>query len=315
MRRILVTGASGFVGRHLHPALRAAFPAARLIAATRNNAVPGWCESVCLDLMDAASAVAAVRASQPDAVVHLAARTAVAESFHAPWATWQTNLFGTLALAEAVRTEAPAALFVQASSAEVYGLSFQDGQPLDETAHLRPANPYAVSKAAADLALGEFALRGLHSICLRPFNHTGPGQSAAFVVAGFARQVAAIAAGRQPPLLRVGALDRWRDFLDVSDVCAGYVAVLQAGARLAPGTVFNLASGHPRHIGTTLQDLMRLAGVTAVVEQEATRMRPTDVVRTAGDATAAQAALGWAPRVPWETTLEAVLRDWQARLR
>lgn len=314
MRRILVTGASGFVGGHLRDALRAAFPKARLLAATRGEAVPGWDEAVVLDLLDPASCSTALRAAKPDAVVHLAALAEVAASFRDPFLTWRTNLFGTLTLATATLAAAPEAPFVFASSAEVYGLSFQDGRALAEDAPLRPANPYAASKAAADIAVGEMALRGLRAVRVRPFNHTGAGQAEAFVVAAFARQVALIAAGRQEPVMRVGALDRWRDFLDVADVCAGYVAVLRRADALAPGTVFNLASGAPRHVGGILADLIRLGGIAPHIEQDAVRLRPTDVMRTEGNAAAARAALGWAPQVPWETTLRTVLTDWQARI-
>ncbi|WP_421988766.1 GDP-mannose 4,6-dehydratase [Roseococcus sp.] len=314
MKRILVTGASGFVGGHLRLALRAAFPEARLIATSHGEAVPGWDEVVSLDLLDPSSCAPAVERAAPDGIVHLAALAAVGESFKDPLRTWRANLFGTLALAEAVRERAGGALFVHASSAEVYGLSFQDGQPLAEDAPLRPTNPYAASKAAADIAIGEMSLRGLRGVRMRPFNHTGAGQADAFVVAAFARQAALIAAGRQEPVLRVGALERWRDFLDVADVCAGYVAALQAGDRLEPGAVFNLATGHPKRVGDILTDLLRLAGVAPRVEADEGRMRPTDVLRTQGDASAAARVLGWAPQVPWERTLATTLNDWKERI-
>ena len=314
MRRILVTGASGFVGQHLRTSLRDAFPQARLIAATRGESVTGWDEAVTLDLLDSASCTAAVSEAAPDAILHLAALAAVGESFANPLPTWRANLFGTLALGEAARAQARDALFVHVSSAEVYGLSFQSGMSLAEDAALRPANPYAASKAAADLAVGEMALRGLRAVRMRPFNHTGAGQTDAFVVPAFARQVAMIAAGRQAPVLRVGALERWRDFLDVADVCAGYVAVLRAADELEPGVVFNLASGQPRRVGGILDDLLRLAGIEAHIEAEEARLRPTDVLRTQGDATVAKGRLGWAPVVPWETTLGVVLADWRERI-
>jgi len=314
VRRILVTGASGFVGQHLRGALRAAFPDARLVAASRGEEVTGWDEVVPLDLLDAPSCAAAIDRAAPDAVVHLAALAAVGESFRAPLRTWQANLSGTLALGEAVRERAGGAFFLHASSAEVYGLAFQAGRALAEDAPLRPTNPYAASKAAADLAIGEMALRGLRAVRMRPFNHTGAGQAEAFVVAAFARQAALIAAGRQEPVLRVGALDRWRDFLDVADVCAGYVAALRAADRLEPGAVFNLASGRPRRVGDILADLLRLAGVAPRIEAEEARLRPTDVLRTEGNASAAERALGWKPSVPWEQTLAAVLDDWKARI-
>jgi GDP-4-dehydro-6-deoxy-D-mannose reductase len=315
MRRILVTGASGFVGRHLRVALREAFPAATLIAATRGEAVEGWDAAIGFDLSDPASPRAALGEAAPDAVVHLAAQAAVAESFRDPLGAWRLNLMGTVALGEAIREAAPDALLLHASSAEVYGLSFQRDEPLDEAAPLLPANPYAASKAAADLALGELALRGLRVVRLRPVNHTGAGQAAGFVVAAFARQVARIEAGLQEPLLRVGALDRWRDFLDVADVCAGYVAALRGGAKLAPGATFNLASGAPRRVGDILAALLARAGLSPRIKEAASLLRPTDVMRTACRADAARESLGWSPATSWPDTLARVLEDWRARVR
>ena len=261
--RILVTGAGGFVGGHLLPVLRRHFPAARLIAASRDGGkhVPGADETLEMDLLGGDLA-GRMREAAPDAVLHLAAQASVPVSFRDPRLTWRTNLDGTLALAEAVLEASPAARFVHVSSAEIYGLSFQAGVPLTEEALPRPANPYAASKAAADIAIGEMALRGLKAVRMRPFNQTGPGQSDGFVVGAFAHQVARIAAGKQEPVIRTGALDRWRDFLDVRDVCEGYALAL--AAELAPGTVINLATGAPRKVGDILEALLALGAAHRV---------------------------------------------------
>ncbi|WP_043342746.1 GDP-mannose 4,6-dehydratase [Belnapia moabensis] len=312
--RILVTGAGGFVGRTLLPTLRTAFPAATLIGAGREAFITGADESLRLDLLDPAGMSAAIAAAQPDAVLHLAAQADVAASFRIPAETWRLNLLGTLALAEAVLQEAPKAVFLHVSSSEVYGLSFQAGQPLDEAAAFQPTSPYAASKAAADLAIGEMALRGLRAIRLRPFTHVGPGQSPNFAVASFARQVARIEAGRQEPVLRTGALDRWRDILDVRDICAGYVQALRMADRLPPGLALNLCSGEPRRISGILDALLALAGIEAQIEREAARLRPTDVERVEGNPARACDVLGWAPTIPWEETLRSILGDWRNRV-
>jgi GDP-4-dehydro-6-deoxy-D-mannose reductase len=314
--RLLVTGAGGFVGGHLLARLKASFPAAELIAAVRvendqQQPTSGADRVVSFDL-ESPTHAEMIREVKPDGLIHLAAQASVAASFADPLGSWRTNLMGTVSLAEAVLSHAPHCRFVLASSAEIYGLSFQAGVPLDETALLCPTNPYAASKAACDLAIGEIALRGLDAIRLRAFNHTGPGQSDNFVVASFARQIARIEAGQQEPVMQVGALDRWRDFLDVSDVCAAYVSALTA--ETAPGTVYNIASGQPRRIGDILDSLLALSEASPRIEVEAVRLRPTDVETVAGDSTRATQRLGWNPTVPWEDTITNVLHDWRGRV-
>ena len=300
--RILVTGAGGFVGGHLVPALRAAFPDASLT-------LVGTAE---LDITDTPAVHALVARVRPEACVHLAAISAIGAARQDPALAWRVNLLGTLALAEALRKLD--ALLVYPSSAEIYGASFRAGHPLDETAAAAPQNTYAATKAAADLALGAMAADGLRVIRLRPFNHTGPGQTEAFVVPAFAAQAARIASGLQPPVLKVGNLDAMRDFLDVRDVCAAYVAAIAHAETLPSAAVLNIASGTPRRIGDVLQDLLRLAGVTPLIEPDPARMRPSDIPIAAGDAAAAQVKLGWLQTIPWETTLRDVLADWQRRV-
>lgn len=299
--RILVTGAGGFVGRHLLPVLAETFPDAELHPARA-------------DLLDPAAVDAEVAALRPDACVHLAAVSAIRAATADPDRAWRVNLGGTLALARALLAHAPGATLVYASSADIYGASFRAGAALNEAALPAPLNTYAATKAAADLALGALAAEGLRAVRVRPFNHTGPGQSSAFVVAAFAEQVARIRAGLQPPRMRVGALDPMRDFLDVRDVCRAYALCLRHADRLAPGAVLNVASGTPRRVGDVLAALLALAGVEAEIETDAARLRPADIPTAAGDARRARDVLGWEPDVPWQRTLSDVLADWTGRI-
>ena len=313
---ILVTGANGFVGQHSLPALRQRFPLARLIAAIRppGEACAHADVTIPFELTSPDSLGQAIRDTRPDAVLHLAAQASVSAAFTDPLASWQANLMGTVSLAETVLRHVPGALFVHVSTAEVYGLSFRSGAALDETAAFAPANPYAASKAAADLALGEMALRGLRVLRIRPFNQMGTGQSEAFVVPAFARQLALIKAGRQEAVIRTGALDRWRDMLDVRDAAAGYAAALEHGAALPPATAINLATGRPRRVGAILEELIALAGLTVRIETDPGRLRPTDVATTQGDATLARKLLHWQPVIPWEISLGDILQDWHSRV-
>jgi GDP-4-dehydro-6-deoxy-D-mannose reductase len=309
--RILVTGADGFVGRHLLRALRTAFPHAVLIGCARVPRMEEADLTLPLDLLDPGSIADCLAQARADAVIHLAAATVVPESFADPMATWRINVDGTLMLAQTLMRTAPQTLLLYISSAETYGLTFQRGVPLDEDAPFAPANPYAASKAASDLALGEMALRGLRVIRMRTANHTGPGQSDALVVPAFARQIARIEAGKQEPVIKVGALDRWRDFLDVRDVCAAYAAAL--AHEVPPGTAFNIASGTPRRIGDVLDALIARARLSVEIRTDAARLRPTDVISAIGNPDRAKAMLGWAPKIPWDETLDSVLADWRRR--
>ncbi len=300
-RAILVTGSDGFVGHHLLARLAADFPDAVLHPAA-------------FDVTDPDAIDHAVSALRPDACIHLAAIAAIGEARDAPEHAWAVNLGGTLSLARALRRHTPDCVLLYVSSADAYGSSFAAGVALDEAAPLAPMNTYGATKAAADLALGALAQDGLRVIRLRPFNHTGPGQSEAFVVAAFARQIARIAAGRQPPVLRVGALDARRDFLDVRDVVAAYSLCLARADSQVSGTILNVASGEGRRVGDVLDALLALSGVQAAVEVEAGRLRRTEIPLACGDAARARAALGWAPAIAWETTLRDVLQDWHARV-
>ena len=295
--RVLVTGADGFAGRHLMARLADGFEPVASRA----------------DLTDRDALDAEIAAVRPDGCVHLAAIAAVPEAARDPDAAWRVNLHGTLDLGRAIMRHAPGCRLVFASSADVYGASFLSGLPLDETAVLAPANAYAATKAAADLALGAMARDGLRVVRVRAFNHTGPGQADAFVVPAFARQAARIAQGLQEPGMRVGDLSARRDFLDVRDVCRAYAACLLADWE--PGAIVNVASGIQRRVGDVLDALLAMAGVQARLETDPARLRASDIPIAVGDSGLAARLLDWRPAIAWDTTLRDVLDDWTARAR
>jgi GDP-4-dehydro-6-deoxy-D-mannose reductase len=312
-QRILVTGASGFVGRHLMPALRNAFPSAALLAAAPVP-VDSADRTLPLELLDPQSIQDCVQEADADVVIHMAAESFVANAFKDPMKTWRINVDGSLLLAQAMMISTPNALLLFISSADTYGLTFQSGRALDEDAPFAPANPYAASKAAADLALGEMALRGLRLIRMRPANHAGAGQTDKFVVPAFAQQAARIEAGLQERVMRVGALDRWRDFLDVRDVSTAYIAAIGLSDELPPGVAFNIGSGTPRRIGDVLDALIRQIGGNVDIQTDAGKLRPTDVMTAAYNPARAHELLGWKPRINWDETLTSVLDDWRSRV-
>jgi GDP-4-dehydro-6-deoxy-D-mannose reductase len=305
--RVLLTGGRGFVGSRLTARLAARHPRWRL----DTPAAPGTGSSgeSTLDIADAAAVEAWVAREKPDIVVHLAAVAAVTEAVKDPRRAWDVNLGGTLNLVLALQKHAPDAHLMFVSSAEVYGASLgRDGAATDEAVLLRPTNPYAASKAAADLLVRQASMEGLSTVVMRPFNHTGPNQSEAFVAPAFAGQIARIEAGLQPPVLSVGSLDDERDFLDVEDVTAAYAAVLDHRDRLPGGEVFNVASGRAVRIGDLLETLLSQARVKIEVQVDPSRLRREPARRIVGDASRLQAATGWRPEIPFAETLGRLLQ-------
>jgi GDP-4-dehydro-6-deoxy-D-mannose reductase len=201
---------------------------------------------------------------------------------------------------------------VVASSGTVYRAS---DKPLDERAPLGPNNPYAVSKLAEEeLARHAARVDGLDIVVARPFNHIGPGQSAQFAVAEFARQIVAIERGA-PPVITIGNLDARRDFTDVRDVVNAYALLAELPTTTAGSEdrTFNICSGHARSMREILDRLLALARVEVTVQQDASRLRPNDTPVFVGDFGRVAAATGWSPAIPLDTTLADVLADWRAR--
>ena len=304
--RILITGSSGFVGTVLKGVLadEVASGACALFGL-------GYRGGEGCDILDPDAVAAKVRDIRPTAVVHLAAIAAPADARRDPRQAWKVNLTGTMNLAEAVMRSAPQARFVFVGSSEVYGASFVDHQtPLDEEAPMKPLGVYAATKAAADLMIGQMARDGLRAIRFRPFNHTGPGQTAAYVVPAFASQIAEIVEHGKPPEILVGNLDSERDFLDVRDVARAYAAAALGTGDAADGDVdqvYNLASGKPCRIGSILEQLIALSGRTIEVTIDPARLRVNDVPRASGNAEKAAQTFGWRPRIALSETLSDIL--------
>jgi GDP-4-dehydro-6-deoxy-D-mannose reductase len=299
---ILVTGAGGFVGRHLLPALAAAFPQARIVGTGLSGG--GFAP---LDVADAVSVRDFVAATQPDVCIHLAGIAAIGTARADPDLTWRVNFLGPMNIGRTILAAAPSCRLLFVSSAEVYGASFKPGAALDETAPLAPMNIYAASKAAAEMGLCALAADGLRVIRLRPFNHTGPGQSEDFVVPAFAGQIARIEAGLMPPEMAVGALDSERDFLDVRDVCDAYVACVGHFDKIPNNAIFNVSTGQAVPIARLLEQLLAQTDRAIAVRQDPARLRRSDIKRAAGDSGRALEVLGWRARRPLHETLASVL--------
>ncbi|MFJ4391931.1 GDP-mannose 4,6-dehydratase [Pseudomonas soli] len=312
MKKVLLTGANGFVGRVLRTYLVSA--GWSVIGTSSSHSAPAHADDILLDVTDADALAGVVKRVQPDAVVHLAAVTHVPTSLREPQLTWRTNVLGTVNLLEAVKHHAPHAFVLFVSSSEVYGEAFKAGVALDEQSRCLPMNPYAASKLAAELACQQHWRQGFPGAIARPFNHIGPGQSPDFVTASFARQVANIEAGLQPPVMRVGNLDACRDFLDVRDVCKAYVQLLALTDIPVQSRVFNIASGHATKIRDVLDVMLQQSVMDIDIQLDPERLRPSDIPFAVGDSRHMLDATGWRPGYALSDTLGGLLADWRAKV-
>lgn len=289
--RALITGGNGFVGRWL----------ARHLEASGDE--------VCIvdlptDIADPEAVGPVVAGFEPEAIYHLAALSHVGASWDAPTQVAHVNVVGTAAVLAAARAvpSNPTVLFI--SSAEVYGSVTPDELPLTEDSALRPATPYAASKAAAEqVALQCFRGFDQPVVVVRPFNHIGPGQAPVFAVPAMAkRMVEAVAAGQ--PSIKVGNLSARRDFTDVRDVVRAYRMLVTHGS---PGEVYNLASGVDVGIDEVVELLLAELGAALSTEVDPELLRPVDIPVLRGDASKLRAATGWEPELPLAETVRDVL--------
>jgi GDP-4-dehydro-6-deoxy-D-mannose reductase len=311
--RILITGANGFVGYWLQEEFKTRqrehditiFPVGYSTTKGRT-----------LDVREYDDIVDVVHECRPTSIIHLAAMAAPTEAHKIPRVAWDINVTGTMNMAYATMEAAPAAKFIFVSSSETYGASFNEfmGEPVGENVVLKPMNAYGASKAAADVLVGQLAHDGLNTIRFRPFNHTGPGQTDAYVVAAFAKQLAEISIGLRPPVMSVGNLLAHRDFLDVRDVVRAYADSALLDFPSTRGQVFNLASGKTLQIQDILDTLIRLSGQKIDVQVDPQRLRPSAVASASGNATAVYRAMGWKPEISFEKTLADVFEYWKARV-
>lgn len=314
---ILITGGTGFAGRHLIQALLD--QGFQQIHTTHFGQAP--LPEVCKDthvtihnvnLTDPAAVAELVQKTQPAQIYHLASFAAVGKSFEQAEPLLQNNIMLQLHVLNAVQHHAPAARVLIIGSAEEYGRvpAGLDGRKIDESFPFNPVNPYAVTKVTQDLLAQAFYFSfDLQVLRVRPFNHIGEGQSPEFVIPAFASQVAAVEKGKQD-VIKVGNLSSVRDFTDVKDMVQAYVTVMNKGK---VGDVYNIGSGRGWKIGEVLDMLLAHSTRKIKVEVDQTRLRPSDVEYFVADATKVQ-ALGWSAQIPLSETLERILNEWREKV-
>lgn len=314
MKRVFITGISGFAGSHLAEMLaeKGGYEVYGTVFGDgyRAKGVPAD-NFFQLNLLDRERTMEVVEKVQPELVFHLAALSSPAESFKDPRKTLTNNIEGQINVLDALlNTKVEKVLIV--GSAEEYGPVKKDNLPINETQELRPLSPYAVSKVAQDyLGLQYFLHHKLPIVRVRPFNHTGSRQAPMFVIPAFAKQIAEIEAGLKEPVVMVGNLEAVRDFTDVKDMMAAYLICVEQGEL---GEVYNLGSGTGRKIEEVLNTLIEMAKVPIQVKTDPTRLQASDVPYLEADYTKFNKMTGWRPKIAFNTTLRQVLDYWRSQV-
>jgi len=319
--RVLITGIAGMVGSHLADYILENHPDVEVHGiitwGSSIENIKHIADKVVLhigDLTDLGSAISTVKASLPDRIFHLAAQSYVMSSFQMPAATITANVIGTSNLLEAVRVTGIRPRIHVCSSSEVYGQVSINEVPIKETAPFRPASPYAVSKAAADmLAYQYFLSYNMDIIRTRMFTHTGPRRGDVFAESAFAKQIALVEAGKQPNPVKVGNLNSVRTFQDVRDAVKAYWILLE---KCPAGEVYNIGGNTTVTIGEMLEMLKSMARCPIEHTVDPSLLRPSDVTMQIPDSSKFKQATGWEPEIPLEVTLRDLLnyhRDKVAR--
>lgn len=307
MKRALITGISGFVGGYLGEQLLSEGWELHGTCFGDGDRVRKGLRCVLheMNLCDEKNVRQVIANVKPDCVFHLAAQSSAALSWKKPRLTMDINLGGAINLLEAVRECCPDCSLLLIGSSEEYGAISAHTPKVDENYPLNPTNPYAVSKMAQERLGALYAKAyGMKIMMTRAFNHIGPGQSEQFVVPSFARQIAGIEKGLQPPVLKAGNLQAKRDFTDVRDVVRAYTALSRQGT---PGESYNIGSGCSHSIQSILDRLIALSSAKVRIETDPERLRPSDTPEIVCDSSKLAQATGWTPVIPLEQSLKDIL--------
>lgn len=315
MKKVLITGITGFVGQHLaHHLLSKNYELVGTYRSESNLDFFGDLKNKIsfkkIDLNNAEAVAETLLSERPDVIFHLAAQASPSLSFQSPIETLTNNITSEFSLLEALKVNNMQDTRVMiVSTGEIYGMVTPADIPVDEETPLRPASPYAVSKLAQDyLSLQYHLAYKLDIVRLRPFNHIGPGQKAGFVVADFAKQIAEIEKELKEPVISVGNLDAKRDFTDVRDMVRAYGLAIE---KCVSGEVYNLGSGASHSIADILAMLLANANRKIEIKVDPERFRPVDVPEIVCDNTKFTSLTQWKPEISLETTLKDVLDYWR----
>ncbi|MCR4324880.1 MAG: GDP-mannose 4,6-dehydratase [Candidatus Curtissbacteria bacterium] len=321
IKKVLITGITGFVGSHMVDYILENQPGVEVVGFVRwrspKDNIKHVLDRVILeygDLVDPFSTRGVLLKHKPDVIFHLAAQSYVDFSFIAPIGTLEANVIGTGNLLENVKQlkdeKGYDPIIHVCSSSEVYGQVLKSEIPIVETNPFRPASPYAVSKVAEDmLGFQYWSSWKIRAIRTRMFTHEGPRRGEVFAPSNFAKQVAAIEAGKQKPTVYVGNLKSVRTFMDVRDAVRAYWLLV---TRCRAGEVYNIGGVETMTIGQMLNKLIKMStrdDIKIIVDKK--RLRPSDVTLQIPAVGKFSRETGWKAEIPFEKTLLDMLDYWR----
>jgi len=316
--KILITGIAGFVGKHLVTYLdnKGRYEILGIDLNFNNFNLDNYNQEIKLekiDLTDKNKVFNIIKKFKPHQIYHLAAQSSVSYSWENPIETFKVNVFGGINILEGIIAFCPHCRALMICTAEEYGETKGEDKPIDENFKIYPQNPYAISKSALDFFSSVYCKAyGLPVLISRSFNHIGPGQSERFVASDFARQVALIDKGLQSPVIKVGNIESYRDFLDVRDAVKAYNYIMDKGRE---GEVYNVCSGEKRKISELLNILISLSERRDIkIKVESSKLRAIDVKIIYGNNNKLKNHTGWAPQYSIEESLKDVLEYWRQKI-
>jgi GDP-4-dehydro-6-deoxy-D-mannose reductase len=307
--RILITGGTGFVGAHLIRFLQTQDNEIFVLASGKPTSQEPGVEYHEADIRDAEGVRSLLREINPGQIYHLAGITAINVSWVQPRLTYEVNVFGALNVFEAAMNLPLPPRILNVSTSQVYA---PGAGALSEESPLRPASPYAASKAMAELLVAQYRDRETGGIVtVRPFNHTGCGQAPNFVVSSIAKQFAEIELGLRPPKLSIGNINVGRDFTDVRDVVRAYALLLEKGRK---SEVYNVCSGTPVLLSDIVLMFQRISGINIAMDVDPSKVRPAEVAEIYGNPGKLQAVTGWLRKIALQEMVEDILNYWRSEV-
>ena len=296
MRKIFVTGGTGFAGKYLvnNLSLNKNYD----VKYTSLSQESENCYKI--DITNKKQVEQIINEFQPEIIFHLAASSSVSESFKDPKNTFKTNTIGTLNILESFSKTNDKNKFIYISSGEVYG----GGELLKEDSEIKLKSPYASSKYVSELICQNYS-DNMDITILRPFTHTGPYQESKFVISSIAKQIAEIKNFNKPEI-KLGNLEIKRDFMDVRDIVNAYEQAMNC-----PSGIYNISNGNPISLNQVIKTFQSISSKNFDVTIDSSKIRDNDIPILSGDASKFMNITKWRPEIPFSKTARDMIEYWE----